>query len=393
MKAMKSTFIIGILAICMGMMSCQEDEENVNVSTIEPGTYSADIIINPEKGTTNYTRGINTDKGIFTDEYQQDYIYLHHIKEGEENSIKIPLTTDCDGQSKCFNIQVTKTDENTYTINVNNKSITLENNEQIYFSTVSGQTWKAIKAENNYSPNNEITIFEQPETTDEILEREILKSDNYSGETLLGLMTGDTQYIPVTRHVSGFKIHILFTNADVRDDEDHILQEEGGTDYWKEVLGNNISPNDFKIKIYFGPNFCEWYDVLNNNAQGSGYYASHNQEYVTFEEVNEEHQHTKYEGYGYNTPHTLLSPLYTEKNDEFQIYMCIQYKDGLQYYYTIKPKNLTMNLNTIHHIILAYDVHDLLPIVNGTGGTYSSESRAGSAYQKIDLKPFKIICE
>ena len=73
--------------------------------------------------------------------------------------------------------------------------------------------------------------------------------------------------------------------------------------------------------------------------------------------------------------------------------MCIQYKDGLQYYYTIKPKNLTMNLNTIHHIILAYDVHDLLPIVNGTGGTYSSESRAGSAYQKIDLKPFKIICE
>ena len=57
MKTMKPTFIMGMLAICMGMMSCQDDEDT-NISTIKPGTYSADIIVNSESGSTNYSRGI-----------------------------------------------------------------------------------------------------------------------------------------------------------------------------------------------------------------------------------------------------------------------------------------------------------------------------------------------
>ena len=397
MKAMKATRIIGILAICIGMMSCQ-DEEKTNVSTVEPGTYAADIIINPESGSTNYSRGINAENGIFTSEYQQDYIYLHRINGDETEtyqSVKIDLGEDCENSSKCFNIQVIKSeDEKTFTINAGGQSITLNANEKIYFSTIPAQIWEATKSSstNNSPIEGTPTIFEQPENADGVLAREILKSAPCTGDELIDLMMGDTQYIDVTRHCTGFKIHILFTNSNVTEDQPHVITSEE----WHQILDQGekeINPEDFEIKIYFGPNFCSWYDVLNNTSEGYGYYASHNQTYTAFEEVDQTYNNIDYQGYGYNTELTLLSPLYTGMSaDDFRIYVCIRY-NGNEYYYQVAPKGLTMNTNTIHHLILAYDVHDLLPIVNGTGGTYSSESRAGSAYQKIDLKPFKIICE
>ena len=149
---------------------------------------------------------------------------------------------------------------------------------------------------------------------------------------------------------------------------------------------------NFKIKIYFGPNFAQWYDILNDKSEGSGYYASNNQAYVSFEEVNQTYNNIAYTGYGYNTTNTLLSPLYTgAPNGEFRIYMCIKYNEGQQFYTEIRPKNLTMNTNTIHHIILAFDVHDLIPIVTEEGGTYSTRS-SSSTFQKIDIKPIKVIC-
>ena len=396
MKAMKATRIIGIFAICMGIMSCQ-DEENANVSTVEPGTYSADIIINPESGSTNYSRGIDAESGIFLSEYQQNYIYLHRINEnGTETleSVRIDLEDECENSSKCFNIQVTKSeDEKTFTINAGGQPITLDANEKIYFSTIPDQTWEATESITNNSPiEGTPTIFVQPKNEDGVLAREILKSAPYTGDDLIKLMMGDTQYIDVTRHCSGFKIHILFTNSNVTENQPHVITSEE----WHQVLDQGekeINPEDFEIKIYFGPNFCSWYDVLNNTSQGFGYYASRNQTYIQFEEVNQSDGRIDYIGYGYNTKLTLLSPLYTEMSgDDFRIYVCVKYNNK-EFYFEIQPYNLTMNTNTIHHLILAYDVHDLLPIVNGTGGTYSSESRAGSAYQKIDLKPFKIICE
>ena len=189
------------------------------------------------------------------------------------------------------------------------------------------------------------------------------------------------------RHVTGFKIHILFTNTDVAENEDHIIYIDG----WQNALGEDVNPKDFYIKIYFGPNFAQWYDILKDDSQGFGYYASNNQKYVPFETVNQTITNITYTGYGYNTTNTLLSPLYLgAPNEEFRIYMCIQYKDR-QFYTKIHPKNLTMNTNTIHHIILAFDVHDLIPIVTGKGGTYSTRS-SSSTFQKIDIKPIKVIC-
>ena len=404
MKTMKPTFIMGMLAICMGMMSCQDDEDT-NISTIKPGTYSANIIVNSESGSTNYSRGIDVEKGIFTSTYEQEYIYLHHVNEkGNEEigeALYFPMRTDC-GEDKCFNIQVTKNkngDNISYTIITEAEdetgtpqSMTINENEQIYFSTMKDQIWKPDTLTNR-SPIDKITILQQPEEEEEIKSREILRSELYTGDRLLGLMTGDTQYIDLTRHVTGFKIHILFTNTDVAENEDHILKIDG----WHNALGEDVNPEDFYIKIYFGPNFAQYYDILKNNSEGFGYYASHNQTYVPFEKVDQTITNITYTGYGYNTTYTLLSPLYktflTEeeyKDFQFRIYMCIQY-NGKEFYTEIRPKNLTMNINTIHHIILAFDVHDLIPIVTEKGGTYSTRS-SSSTFQKIDIKPIKVIC-
>ena len=397
MKTMKPTFIMGMLAICMGMMSCQDDEDT-NISTIKPGTYSADIIVNSESGSTNYSRGINVEKGIFTSTYEQDYIYLHRVKSNgnktytELESLCIPMEKDC-GEDKCFNIQVIVKDNNTYIITTKNKkgasqSITLNEDEEIYFSTMEGREWSS-KTLPNESPIKGL-IFEQPTDEAGVKSREILKSEFYTGSRLSELITGDTQYIDLTRHVTGFKIHILFTNANVTEDQPHTIT----MDEWNEVLeleGEKTFEN-FKIKIYFGPNFAQWYDILNDKSEGSGYYASNNQAYVSFEEVNQTYNNIAYTGYGYNTTNTLLSPLYTgAPNGEFRIYMCIKYNEGQQFYTEIRPKNLTMNTNTIHHIILAFDVHDLIPIVTEEGGTYSTRS-SSSTFQKIDIKPIKVIC-
>ena len=393
MKTMKPTFIMGMLAIC---------DEDTNISTIKPGTYSADIIVNSESGSTNYSRGINVEKGIFTSTYEQDYIYLHRVKSNGNNgnktyteleSLYIPMEKDC-GEDKCFNIQVIVKDNNTYTITTKNEegasqSITLNEDEEIYFSTMEGREWSSKTLTTNESPIKGL-IFEQPSDEAGVKSREILKSEFYTGSRLSELITGDTQYIDLTRHVTGFKIHILFTNANVTEDQPHTIT----MDEWNEVLklkGDKTFEN-FKIKIYFGPNFAQWYDILNDKSEGSGYYASNNQAYVSFEEVNQTYNNIAYTGYGYNTTNTLLSPLYTgAPNEEFRIYMCIQYKDGQEFYTEIRPKNLTMNTNTIHHIILAFDVHDLIPIVTEEGGTYSTRS-SSSTFQKIDIKPIKVIC-
>lgn len=398
MKTMKPTFIMGMLAICMGMMSCQDDEDT-NISTIKPGTYSADIIVNSESGSTNYSRGIDVENGIFTSTYEQNYIYLHHVNaDGNDEALYIPMRTDC-GEDKCFNIQVTKNkngDNISYTIIAEDgtpQSMTINANEQIYFSTMKDQIWKPETSSTNLSPIGDITILQQPTNVEDIKSREILRSGLYTGEGLLELMTGDTQYIDLTRHVTGFKIHILFTNTDVAENEDHIIEMDG----WQNALGEDVNPKDFNIKIYFGPNFAQWYNILKDISQGFGYYASNNQTYVPFEKVNQTITNITYTGYGYNTTYTLLSPLYkTSLNEEeyekfcFRIYMCIQY-NGQEFYTEIRPKNLTMNTNTIHHIILAFDVHDLIPIVTGEGGTYSTRS-SSSTFQKIDIKPIKVIC-
>lgn len=395
MKTMKPTFIMGMLAICMGMMSCQDDEDT-NISTIKPGTYSADIIVNSESGSTNYSRGIDVKNGIFTSTYEQNYIYLHHVKadgNGESGeALYIPMRTDC-GEGKCFKIQVTKNDDSTYTISTEDKtgtpqSMTINANEKIYFSTMKDQIWEPETSSTNQSPIGDITILQQPTNVEDIKSREILRSELYTGEGLLELMTGDTQYIDLTRHVTGFKIHILFTNANVAENEDHIIDVDG----WHDALGENVNYGDFNIKIYFGPNFAQWYDILKDNSQGFGYYASNNQMYVPFEKVDQTITNITYTGYGYNTTNTLLSPLYTgAANEEFRIYMCIKYNEGQEFYTEIRPKNLTMNPNTIHHIILAFDVHDLIRIVTKEGGTYSTRS-SSSTFQKIDIKPIKVIC-
>lgn len=385
-----------MLAICMGMMSCQDDEDT-NVSTIKPGTYSADIIVNSESGSTNYSRGIDVENGIFISTYEQNYIYLHYVNaEGNEeigDALYIPMRTDC-GEDKCFNIQVTKnSDDTSYTIITEDttgtsQSMTINADDHIYFSTMKDQIWEPETLTNQSQSPIGVTILQQPTNVEDIKSREILRSELYTGEGLLGLMTGDTQYIDLTRHVTGFKIHILFTNTDVAENEDHIIDING----WHKALGEDVNPKDFNIKIYFGPNFALWYDILNDKSEGFGYYASNNQTYVSFEEVYKTYNNIAYKGYGYNTTNTLLSPLYTgAPNEEFRIYMCIQYKNGQQFYTEIRPRNLTMNTNTIHHMILAFDVHDLIPIVTEEGGTYSTRS-SSSTFQKIDIKPIKVIC-
>lgn len=394
MKALKYFYTFLLFTLGIGIISsCKNNEKEENILTVEPGIYSADIILSAENGTKDEyeSRGINEDGTQFTAEYTYDNIYLHIVENKEDGSsietkkaIEIELCTDCDASNKCFNITAEQSQiGGPVTIKVGNEEITLNDNEDIYFSTEESSTWTATP--DNTSTDlpaglKGATIFQQGDNT----QKEILRSGTpYSGETFLRMIAnieaGQSQTLTLERHVSGFKVHVLFTD---NSDNNHDITEEE----WKGILG--CSPTDLNIKIYFGPNMCETYDILNNESNGSGYYASNNQKYLNFNEVTVE----DYQGWGYETGSTLLSPVNIRENGTFQIYICIEY-GGHQYYTAFDTRTLPQ-INVVNEYIYAFDVQDLADIVKGTVGVENTDlkSRASSSFQKIDIKPIKVIC-
>ena len=390
---MKIINILITLLACLGWAGCQNEGEDPKTNSVQPGIYSTDIIIAAEPdAAAQSSRGINEEYGEFTSDYESDHIYIHS-KTDPDKVIKISVKSDIQqcGDCKGFPLTVEAKDDGSYTINGTDFAA----DEEIYFSNTDKSTWEATSTGKELL-DTDCDILEQGENTEE----ELLRSEkNYDLGSLQNMIENDPT-IDMSRHITGFKIFLMFT--DVHSGNMQMTAEE-----WKEAVG--YAPENFSIKLYFGPNFCQSFDIVNPTGDkagtGNGYYSSNNEKYTLFEQIGEgDHISDRYGGFGYKTGGILLSPLNsTTPDDKFKLYVYIKFNpngnadittsnEGSYYFVIDNLPDLALEYNTIHHIVLAFDIEDLKHLIDKTMAV-NAQSRTWLNPQKIDLKPFKIICE
>lgn len=398
MKTIQNVLIGISLLFCGGLMSCTDDAETTDVQqSVKPGLYSIDITLTAEPGVKSETRGLDTDNGEFTNVYPYDYIYIHSAEtDATHQSIRIPLKNveHCDGcQGIHMQVEV-KENGGGYIIRAGEAEMTLSADDKVYFSTIEGPYWEAETSEATVSESD---VFVQNKE----INKELLKSQPYTKGELINLMQQDISTITMTRHVTGFRVYFMFTHVTADGSTENIID----ADEWSDELKCN--PGDFSIKLYLGPNFCHQYDVLNDEVASDdvgGYYATNDQTYQPFERVRYsyttgDNEIGLYLGFGYVThvSHYLLSPLNTSiPAADFSIYAFIKYKssddssdEGASWFKAQIP-GITLKSNRIHYIIMAFDIEDLRSQFLTDTNTLSRTS--WSAPRKIDIKPFKVIC-
>lgn len=400
MKTIQNVLIGISLLFCGGLMSCTDDAETTDVQqSVKPGLYSIDITLTAEPGVKSETRGLDTDNGEFTNVYPYDYIYIHSAKTDSttHQSIRIPLENveHCDG-CQGIHMQV-EVEENGggYIIRAEEAEMTLSATDEVYFSTIEGPYWEAETS--GATPDRGSVVFKQNDD----INKELLKSQPYTKEELVNLMQQDISTITMTRHVTGFRVYFMFTHVTADGSTENSIDSV----QWSTELECN--PGDFSIKLYFGPNFCHQYDVLNDEVvpgDEGGFYTTNNQTYQKFERVQYAYSTGSggigiYEGFGYVTDASnyLLSPLNTSiPATDFSIYAFIKYKssdyssdEGASWFQAQIP-DITLEPNRIHYIIMAFDIEDLRSQFLTTTTTLSRTP--WSAPRKIDIKPIKVIC-
>lgn len=410
--------IISILLIACGIFSaCSSGDEDFfkgDIPEIAPGVYSCDLVISSEAGKSSehVTRGIDG-LGNFTNEYPSNYIYVHSADNGEGGDHKVltvPLkeVVFCDGCRGVHLEMEVNEGEGGYTIrNSKGESITLGEDEEVYFSSYPEAYWHADKVYE--SPVTGSDVFNQTEGVNE----ELLKSETYSKEDLVNLLQQGAPQITLTRHCTGFRTTFMFTNVKYSGEHNYNVSENS----WEEYLPGT-KPSDFYIKLYLGPNFCHDYDIFNNTVpttdQG-GYYVTNNNEYEPLEQVvyttsgatSDPTLVYTYWGFGYGTEtgNILMAPLNLNEHvgdiHEFSIYVFIKYmpegseinttSDENSMWLRVPIPDMTDLANRVHNLIVALDIHELENIINQPAAT--GFTRVGwSEPRELKLKyPVKVI--
>ena len=387
------------------------NEEVIQSEIIKPGVYTTDITLATEVGKKNNvnTRGLDLQNGTFTTDYPYDYIYIHSAdnKENGHKSLRIPLkeVEYCDG-CKGIHLEV-RVNENVEGYIISNEeggSITLDDTESVYFSTIETAYWTA--KQEGATPINNQDVFVDSDVNEELLR----SASIYTKAELIALIQEQQPVIEMSRHCTGFRVYFMFSDVSENGSTNNNLPEN----FWNTQVPNT-SPEDFYIKLYFGPNFCHQYDVLNNKVvenDTGGYYSTNNQKYQPFESVTYSTtgggEPITFIGFGYETEayHYLLSPLNTDiPASEFSIYAFIKYKpqsegavdesfltsdEGAKYFRAV-IEDITLDPNRIHFIALAFDAEDLKVFTESSTESKVSTRSPWSEPEKIDLKPIKVI--
>lgn len=404
----KYTIIIFIL--CGLFIACNNENEEINNQ--EPGIYSTYITLYTEEGNGNdiLTKGIDEANGYFTNDYPYDYIYLHSAdnETGDNHkSLKIPLkNTEYCGECKGIHLELEENTDGTYTItaeteNGGYQSITLDNNQNVYFSTIPNSIWKATPETDATSPVTGSPVFKQDPEVNE----ELLRSQNeYTKDDLITLLQTPVPYIDMVRHCTGFRISFMFTEIESDDDSRGSVDE----DEWKEILGEENPYTNFYIKLYIGPNFCGEYDVYNDvvpTDDKGGYYVTNEQRYQQFEEAYYSYtggDNVRYnlEGFGYLTDgsYYLISPLNQAINEPLSVYAFIKYSneehgqddpfwtsdEGAKWFKT-EIKSMTLESNIIHFVIMAFDIDNLRTFLPEE--EMPQTRSAFSSFEEINIRP------
>ena len=404
--------------VCGLFTACSNDKEdffNGNTPDIAPGVYSTDLVLSAETGRSveNVTRGIDG-LGNFTNEYPFDVIYVHSADNGEDGNhkvLEVPLkeVSFCDG-CRGVHLEMEVNDGETgYTIrNSKGESITLGENEQVYFSSYRDAYWHADKVYE--SPVTGSDVFNQTEGVNE----ELLKSEVYSKADLVALLQQGEPQITLTRHCTGFRTTFMFTNVKYAGEHNYTVSENSWTEYLP-----NTKPGDFYIKLYLGPNFCHDYDIFNNTVpltdQG-GYYVTNNNEYQPLEYVaystsgatSEPTLIYSYFGFGYGTEtgNILMAPLNLNEQvgdiHEFSIYVFIKYmpegteinttSDENSMWLRVPIPDMTNLANRVHNLIVAIDIHELENIIEHSQSVNTLTRGFWKTPKEMELKyPYEVI--
>lgn len=344
------------LTICFGLIflvACTDgkDVEGItdSMETVEPGTYIVGINLGVE---TPLTKGINSNNLTFNNVYESNVIYLHKIVNGEEaQCIEIPVHTyDCqnpDVMNRCngFIYQIEKQDNGSVTITALNadrspiegQTMTVNENDSFYFSSIPGRNWSVPeKNQESYTPPTE-TIA----STNELYKREKDKNveiyrsvNNFEGIDELISSAGDLE---LERKCSGFTFSALFIDIENKNGEDNedfsILTE----DEFQQVMKDSYK--NWYIKVYIGPMFTSKYDMQNETGaqEEGGFYASSDRDtylengidnglYTQFRQAGNGNTQSILRGYGYNSynDNYLFSPTnetYAANNLRLYIYI------------------------------------------------------------------------
>ena len=390
-RDMKNKISLVIITLCALCMSCSNetdyfaDDDTNSTST----TYYSDIVLSSQTGEMedHITRGIN-DFG-FTNEYPLDYIYIHSADNstGADHKVlkvnlkEVEYCVDCRG----IHLEMDVTDNgNGYTIrNDVGEEITLSENENVYFSSYPSSIWEADAVAETPITNSDVFIEDKDNVN-----IELLRSDIYTKDQLITLLQQPAPQIELTRHTTGYRTTVMFTNVDQMGGPDQKLYGLN-TGNW-HLFVPDAEPEDFYIKLYIGPNFCHSYDILNNTVpeddQG-GYYATNENQYTQIRNVQfldggmsgEIGDGYNYVGFGYATPRlaALLAPINTSMDlSRYSIYVFIKYMpdggsvtDDLNAAYIQVPiTDMTTNVNHVHQFIIALDVNELVDIMNLLSG-------------------------
>ena len=424
MAIMKAKIFNGLLAVMMvaGFLSCSDESNEIGkVPSAKPGVYSMDITVSAANGdgsdaNISSTRGLDHDGGVFTEDYPYDYIYVHsddNYEDDRHQVLKVPLKeVEFCGDCRGIHLECEVMDDgNGYTIsNEAGESIHLNDDQSVYFSTIPTPFWEATVATTPTPVSLSDVFVDDPDVNLELLR----SKEDYSKDELVALLQEMAPVITLTRHCTGFRVYFMFTNVRSEGSTSNMIDEYE----WADNM-NGYSPYNFYIKLYFGPNFAHKYDMLNNsvvtNDVEGGYYATNNQTYQPFEYM--EYDFTggsssskgHYWGYGYLTDDNkyLLSPLNSNiPAEEFSLYAFVKFSTvanntdaeflssdaGSKYFQATIP-GMTLELNRVHFIILAFHYEDLKAFLPGEDASGVSTRAAGAwdAPQKIDIKPYKVI--
>lgn len=430
-------FILGGLWVLFAVLSsCTDDRVHGDNSVhVEPMLYSVDFTLEAPGGNGSgdivSTKGIDYEYSFFTNWYPYDYIYVHSADndelepDGKHRSLRIPMTYDVAACDSCRGVhfQVDVHDDGSYSIIVNDGSIDLQANEEVYFSTIETSFWRAKQLEDEETPLSGSDIFVPGDNNAELLR----SVENYSVDELLRLASQNPPQIPLARHCTGFRTRVMFTRKIA--DGYYILDASS----FKTAVG--YTPDHFFIKIYVGPAFCHSYDVFNDevpnlpsgSADNGGYYVSRgNNQYEAFANVNYQDGGETvvgvYSGLGYQTAvqDLLLSPLNLNitENNPFTLYVFVKFAQDLTqlsddfyasddgaFWFSGTLGGMTTEPNYVYRSLFVYNVDELKKIVEWTTNPETFPSSESSSQtltrgllfsdfpKRIDAKPLLVLSE
>ena len=278
-------FIFTLLTVltgsCLFMTSCTDNDVTNSTSSkpVEPGVYYVAMNFYAEK---TATKGVNDQDQVFDTNYDYDYIYLHKINAGDEETATIELPVyECDGRDECqkgIRYRICKYEDGHAVItpidqngdHIETSKITLDADDECYFSSWPTNEWKLDDEQIDADSEGNNHFFRNQENNKEIYRSE----DTYTIDDLA--KDGD---LTIVRACAGFALAGIFYDSSNYME----LPGESGDSYqytltpqqFEEIMGD---PDDWYIKIYIGgESFPSQYDIEEGTEmQGAvnGYYSS-----------------------------------------------------------------------------------------------------------------------